>query len=217
MSDTAQLVTAFQSSIATEHWMDQANRVLAESKAVTTVTAETIELSAQKQSEITKMISALGKARKAHSGPLEAAKKKMIALEKQLTLPLEEEKTRLQAANSAYITRQRKEADEAAQRAEQEKAEAEMAAADLFGGEVTCEVQAPTVPTKVASESIRQVSRIAFEVVNIKEVPEALITVNERAVRDHIAVLKKQGLSVAEIQSRLPGLKVTETFQAVSR
>lgn len=204
--------------LATEKWMAEVNELLTKSTALVDVVDESFEQAAAFQSQITKMISAMKNARLEKTRPLDAQKKRFTALEKQLITPLVKEKDRIQKANSSYLTKKRIEEEKKAQELREAEAEKAMAAEALFGTEVTCDPDpVPEAGLSVRSDNIRQVRRVKFELQDITKVDAHFICLDERAVANHIAELKKTGATTKEIQSRLPGLKVWEELQAVSR
>lgn len=183
-------------------WMEQRENVVRAAGGITSVTRQIdLDNATEADAAIKSLLKELEKKRKAVTSKLDAAKKQIMAQEKDLAAPLTEQHERLERMINAYVAeqmRKRREQEEAAQRAIAESA-VKADADDPFGlGAAPAPV--PFVATEAPkSDSATFVERLAFEVVNESEVPRQFLSVDEKKIRAFLEYQKKLGFTADQI------------------
>ena len=180
------------------------------------------------QTEITKLIKELEKARMALTRPLDDVKKQIMGAEKEMTDELNTEHARLKAMNNSYATMQmrlaeaeqrriddlnRKQAQEAAEaqrKLDEENEEKQRKAQATFG---FCQVVTPPEPVAVKpvpvyvpsvtgpSSSANTITKVwKFEIVDSKQVPREFCDVDEKKIRAFLAYQKSMGVNIDSLQ-----------------
>lgn len=185
-------------------WMEQRENVVRTAGAITSVTRQIdLDSATEADAAIKSLLKELEKKRKAVTSKLDAAKKQIMAQEKELAEPLTKQHERLEGMINGYVAeqmRKRREQEEAAQRAIAESA-VQADADDPFGvGAAPAPAPVPFVATEAPkSDSATFVERIAFEVVNEAEVPRQFLSVDDKKIRAYLEYQKKLGFTADQI------------------
>lgn len=183
-----------------------------------------LEEAGELQTTISKMLKKLETERKAVTSPLDEAKKQIMAEEKRLAKPLQDELARIKALTSAYATecaRRIEEERKAAELAERRAAEAALAAEeeDPFGFNAPApNLLTPTpmpVSTMPRTSSNRMVERWDFEILDANAVPKELCSPDPAKIRACLASRKAEGYKADQIL--IDGIKIFSTMQVYSR
>lgn len=167
-------------------------------------TQQDVESAAALQSEIRAHVKALNEKRMNLTRQLDTVKKSLIAQEREMIQPIDEQLTRIKGVTSEYATRKAKEAEEERRRIMEEErkrqeaeARASMEAEDVFGSPVAMSnnnapqepVQLPPEKQKVAGA--RTVKRWSFTVVNPAAVPGEYKSVDEAKICAYVQFAEK--------------------------
>lgn len=164
--------------------------------------------------------------RKKLTAPLDAIKKNIMAVEKNMTSALTTEQTRLRALANVYATRkavEREAAERAAREAAAEaaakaaeQAELQAKAREAFGASVPIP-QAPTVivPEQPKSSSVKQVTVITFEITDASKLDRKFLSPDEGKIRAFCQYVKNMGIDPDTINE--PGLKIKKEIRIDSK
>lgn len=206
-------------------WTQAKASCLITASAITAVTNDQqLEEAGAVQTVISKLIKKLETERKLVTSPLDDAKKQIMAEEKKLAKPLQDELARLKVLTSAYATecaRRIEEERRAAELAERRAAEAALAAEeeDPYGFNTPATTPVTPLPTFISSmpttTSNRMVEKWGFEVIDANAVPKELCSPDERKIRAVLASRKAEGYKADQVV--INGLRIFSTVQVQSR
>lgn len=204
-------------------WIAERDALVTRAKSVVIVGSDTdLEIAGEVQTYISKAIKKLETERKAVTGPLDDAKKQIMAQEKKLAKPLSDELTRLKALTSAYATECARRIEEERRRREEEERKAAEAAVAIEDNPFApiAPSPAPTaapmpMPTMPKTSSNRMVERWDFAVVDANAVPRELCSPDEKKIRAFLAARKAEGYKADQLSVK--GLKISATVQVQSR
>lgn len=206
-------------------WDKAKSMCLESARNVVAVTNDSeLEEAGELQTTISKLLKKLETERKAVTTPLDDAKKQIMAEEKRLAKPLQDELTRIKGLTSAYATecaRRIEEERKAAELAERRAAEAALAAEeeDPFG--FNAPAASPIIPTPMPTSTMpttssnRMVERWGFEILDANAVPQELCSPDEKKIRAFLASRKAEGYKANQVMVK--GLKIFSTVQVQSR
>lgn len=204
-------------------WIAERDALVTRAKSVVIVKSDTdLETAGEVQTYISKALKKLETERKAVTGPLDDAKKQIMAQEKELAKPLSDELTRLKALTSAYATECARRIEEERRRREEEERKAAEAAVAIEDNPFApiAPSPAPTaapmpMPTMPKTSSNRMVERWDFAVVDANAVPRELCSPDEKKIRAFLAARKAEGYKADQLSVK--GLKISATVQVQSR
>jgi hypothetical protein len=204
-------------------WIAERDALVTRAKSVVIVNSDTdLETAGEVQTYISKALKKLETERKTVTGPLDDAKKQIMAQEKKLAKPLADELTRLKTLTSAYATECARRIEEERRRREEEERKAAEAAVAIEDNPFApiAPSPAPTaapmpMPTMPKTSSNRMVERWDFAIVDANSVPRELCSPDEKKIRAFLAARKAEGYKADQISVK--GLKISATVQVQSR
>lgn len=204
-------------------WIAERDALVTRAKSVVIVDSDTdLETAGEVQTYISKALKKLETERKAVTGPLDDAKKQIMAQEKELAKPLSDELTRLKALTSAYATECARRIEEERRRREEEERKAAEAAVAIEDNPFAPVAPSPApaaapmpMPTMPKTSSNRMVERWDFAVVDANAVPRELCSPDEKKIRAFLAARKAEGYKADQLSVK--GLKISATVQVQSR
>lgn len=204
-------------------WIAERDALVMRAKSVVIVNSDTdLETAGEVQTYISKALKKLETERKAVTGPLDDAKKQIMAQEKKLAKPLSDELTRLKALTSAYATECARRIEEERRRREEEERKAAEAAVAIEDNPFAPVAPSPApaaapmpMPTMPKTSSNRMVERWDFAIVDANAVPRELCSPDEKKIRAFLAARKAEGYKADQLSVK--GLKISATVQVQSR
>ena len=204
-------------------WIAERDALVTRAKSVVIVNSDTdLETAGEVQTYISKALKKLETERKAVTGPLDDAKKQIMAQEKNLAKPLSDELTRLKALTSAYATECARRIEEERRRREEEERKAAEAAVAIEDNPFAPVAPSPAptaapmpMPTMPKTSSNRMVERWDFAIVDANAVPRELCSPDEKKIRAFLAARKAEGYKADQLSVK--GLKISATVQVQSR
>lgn len=204
-------------------WIAERDALVTRAKSVVIVNSDTdLEIAGEVQTFISKALKKLETERKAVTGPLDDAKKQIMAQEKKLAKPLSDELTRLKVLTSAYATECARRIEEERRRREEEERKAAEAAVAIEDNPFAPVAPSPApvaapmpMPTMPKTSSNRMVERWDFAIVDANAVPRELCSPDEKKIRAFLAARKAEGYKADQLSVK--GLKISATVQVQSR
>lgn len=204
-------------------WIAERDALVTRAKSVVIVKSDTdLETAGEVQTYISKALKKLETERKAVTGPLDDAKKQIMAQEKELAKPLSDELTRLKALTSAYATECARRIEEERRRREEEERKAAEAAVAIEDNPFAPVAPSPAptaapmpMPTMPKTSSNRMVERWDFAIVDANAVPRELCSPDEKKIRAFLAARKAEGYKADQLS--VAGLKISATVQVQGR
>lgn len=208
-------ITIQNTSLATTEWLAERDSLLEVSAKLSAIDNDwAFEAATEMVAKLSKMRKDLERERKAVTVKIDAAKKEIMAQEREIAGGIDSEYSRLRQAAGEYATRRAAER-EAAERARREAlAEQDMAreaAQEAFGGDAVLQQPAatPFVPDKLkAASGRRQVVQYVFEIVDPTVLDRKFLSPDDSKIRAFVNFAKAQGIKAEDIQE--PGLRVTQ-------
>lgn len=208
-------ITEVKTSIDVAEWKAKRDTLLAEAKTVVQVTDNTeLEKAGAVEAGLKKLISKLSARRKEVTSPIDELKKSIMAEEKRLAKPLEDEVARVNKMTSAYaneIARRIREEDKAREAAEREAAEREAAGLEPSDAIAPSPISTPHLHTS----SNRFVETWEFEITSPRIVPHELCSPDEKKIRAFMNERKAEGYKVEDLV--VDGIKFSSTIKVQSK
>lgn len=236
---TNEVITVNPADIEAADWMAKRAELIERGRTITSVnTEEELEVAGKFETDCKKLVKKLADIRKGITGPLDEAKKEIMAKEKTLAAPLIGAQTRVNSLTTAYANMLAKKAEEerlareaaereAAERAlaEEEAARAQAEANAAFGlpdgGTPTPPPPSPVVPlptvttTGPHTSSNRFVEKWDFTITDQNAVPRELCSPDPAKIRAFMAAKKAEGYKASQIT--VAGLKITSSVQVYAK
>lgn len=233
-----EVITVNPADIEAEDWLAKRAELIERGKAITSVSTEAeLEVAGKFETDCKKLVKKLGDIRKGITGPLDEAKKEIMAKEKQLAAPLIGAQTRVNGLTTAYANMLAKKAEaerlareaaerEAAERAlaEEEAARAQAEANAAFGltpAETTPPAPPPPMPlpavttTGPHTSSNRFVEKWDFTITDANAVPRELCSPDPAKIRALMAAKKAEGYKASQIV--VAGVRITSSVQVYAK
>ena len=208
-------ITIPTTNLAPQEWIAERDNLLGISANLSGVTNDwEFQAATEMVAKLSGMRKSLEQERKAITGKFDAAKKEIMAQERDLVGNVESEYNRLRQAAGDYATAKAAER-EAAERARREAiAEREMiqqTAQESFGDAVLPPPTAPEpfVPDRLkAAPGRKQVIQYVFEILDPALLDRKFLSPDEAKIRSFVQFAKSQGIKAEDIQE--PGLRVVQ-------
>jgi hypothetical protein len=204
-------------------WIAERDALVTRAKSVVIVNSDTdLETAGEVQTYISKALKKLETERKAVTGPLDDAKKQIMAQEKKLAKPLSDELIRLKSLTSAYATECARRIEEERRRREEEERKAAEAAVAIEDNPFAPVAPSPAPaaapmppPTMPKTSANRMVEKWDFAVTDTNAVPRELCSPDERKIRAFLAAKKAEGYKADQIV--IDGIRISAVVQVQSR
>ena len=233
-----EVITVNPADIEAADWLAKRAELIERGKSITSVaTNEELEVAGKFETDCKKLVKKLADIRKGITGPLDEAKKEIMAKEKQLAAPLIGAQTRVNSLTTAYANALAKKAEEerlareaaereAAERAlaDEEAARAQAEANAAFGlpdGGTPTPPQQPVVPlptvttTGPHTSSNRFVEKWDFAITDANAVPRELCSPDPAKIRALMAAKKAEGYKASQIV--IAGVRITSSVQVYAK
>ena len=233
-----EVITVNPADIEAADWMAKRAELIERGKTITSVNSEEeLEVAGKFETDCKKLVKKLADIRKGITGPLDDAKKEIIAKEKALAAPLVGAQTRVNGLTTAYANMLAQKAEEerlAREAAEREAAERALAEEDAaraqaeanaaFGlpdGGTPTPPPPPVVPlptvttTGPHTSSNRFVEKWDYAITDQNAVPRELCSPDPAKIRAFMAAKKAEGYKASQIT--VAGLKITSSVQVYAK
>ena len=207
-------ITIPTTNLAPQEWIAERDNLLSISANLSGVANDwEFQAATEMVAKLSEMRKSLEQERKAITGKFDAAKKEIMAQERDLVCDIESEYNRLRQVAGDYATAKAAER-EAAERARREAlAEREMIqqnAQESFGDAILPpSTPAPFVPDKLkAAPGRKQVIQYIFQILDPAQLDRKFLSPDEGKIRSFVQFAKSQGIKAEDIQE--PGLRVVQ-------
>lgn len=233
-----EIITVNPAEIEAADWLAARQALVDQAQAITSVANdEELEVAGAFETKCKKLVKKLETIRKGITGPIDEAKREIMAKEKELARPLVEAQKRVNVMTTAYANELARRAEEerlareaaereAAERAlaEEEAARAQAEANAAFG--ITDAPVAPPPPVAPAplpavtttgphTTSNRFVEKWSFTVTDANAVPRELCSPDDAKIRALLAAKKAEGYKANQIV--IAGITVTSSMQVYAK
>ena len=232
-----EVITVNPADIEAADWIAKRDNLIALEKTIKSVGSDAeLEVAGKFETDCKKLVSKLERIRKEITGPLDEAKKAIMAKEKSLAKPLVEAQARVNKLTTAYANMLAQKAEEerlAREAAEREAAERALAEEDaaraqaeanaMFGiTDAPAPAPAPTpaplpavTTTGPHTSSNRFVEKWAFTITDQNAVPRELCSPDEAKIRAFMAANKAEGYKATQIT--VAGIRFTSSVQVYAK
>lgn len=231
------VITVNTADIEAKDWLAKRAELAERGKSITQVTTdEELEIAGKFETDCKKQIKALATIRLNMTRPLDEAKKTIMAKEKELAKPLEDEQSRVNKMTTAYANELARRAEEerlareaAERKAAEEAIEAERKAAEAQNANAAFGLDTPTAPAAPApvtplpavtttgphTSSNRFVEKWDFEIIDANAVPRELCSPDPAKIRAVLNAKKAEGYKAAQLQ--IAGIRISSSMQVYAR
>lgn len=232
-----EVITVNPADIEAADWIAKRDELVKRGNAITKVNSDAdLEVAGKFETDCKKLVKKLEQIRKNITGPLDEAKKAIMAKEKELSSPLVKLQTSVNKLTTAYANMLAQKAEEerlAREAAEREAAERALAEEDaaraqaeanaMFGiTDAPAPAPAPTpaplpavTTTGPHTSSNRFVEKWAFTITDQNAVPRELCSPDEAKIRAFMAAKKAEGYKATQIT--VAGIRFTSSVQVYAK
>jgi hypothetical protein len=219
-------------SLKKAEWVARRDAVVSRAAAIISVSSDQdLEVSGKAQTEMTKSLKELERARMDITRQIDSVKKGFMDQEKELAAPILAELDRIKSLNTRYATEKMRAAEESRKREEAErmaayereqaaKNDVETKARALFGSSVIVAPQvqppAPAQPVQPMAQAPRTSSNSfvetwKFEVMDVRVIPREFMSPDDAKIRSWLNSQKTMGADLAALV--VPGVRLYKEAQ----
>jgi len=208
-------ITIPTTKLAPQEWIDKRDNLLGISANLSGVTNDwEFQAATEMVAKLSEMRKKLKQERKAITGKFDAAKREIMAQERDLVCNIESEYNRLRQSAGDYATAKASEREVAESARREALAEREIVrqnAQEAFCDAILAppSTPAPFVPDKLkAAPGRKQVIQYVFEILDPALLDRKFLSPDEAKIRSFVQFAKSQGIKAEDIQE--PGLRVVQ-------